>query len=77
MAGTVRRTGQGEVFEAENAEDFVRATRSVLADPDRYRKAYSTPGLLEEWTWENSAKVLDSVYERLRTDQLNARSAPH
>ncbi len=74
MAETVRRTGQGEVFEAENVADFARSVRSVLADPDRYRRAYHTPGLLEEWTWENSAKVLDSVYERLRADQLSARS---
>ena len=73
MADTVRRTGQGEVFEAGNIEDFVRVTKSVLADPDRYREAYNTPGLLEEWTWENSANVLDSVYERLRADQLQRR----
>ena len=76
MADTVRRTGQGEVFEAENVEDFVRAVRSVLADPNNYREAYRTPGLLEEWTWENSANVLDSVYEKLRAEQLSARSAP-
>ena len=38
MAETVRRTGQGEVFEADNLEDFVRAVRAVLADPESYRR---------------------------------------
>ena len=73
MAETVQRTGQGEVFEAENLRDFVRAVKAVLAAPERYRQAYETPGLLEEWTWERSADALDSVYERLRSEQLSPR----
>ena len=73
MAETVRRTGQGEVFEAENVDDFVRAVHAVLADPDRYRRAYDAPGLLEQWTWETSADALDAVYDRLRSEQLSAR----
>ncbi|MER7416114.1 glycosyltransferase family 4 protein [Micromonospora peucetia] len=62
MAETVRETGQGEVFRAQDVDDFVRAARTVLADPDRYRAAYDRPGLLEEWTWERQAEVLDGVY---------------
>ena len=73
MAETVRRTGQGEVFEAENLGDFVRAVKSVLAAPERYRRAYDAPGLLEQWTWENSAAVLDAIFDRRRREQLNAR----
>ncbi|KKK05442.1 glycosyltransferase [Micromonospora sp. HK10] len=65
MAGTVRDTGQGEVFRAEDVADYVRAVRAVLADPDRYRAAYDRPGLLESWTWEAQAEVLDAVYRRL------------
>ncbi|MFG3689982.1 glycosyltransferase family 4 protein [Micromonospora sp. NPDC047740] len=65
MAGTVRSTGQGEVFRAEDVADYVRAVRAVLADPARYRTAYDRPGLLESWTWEAQAKVLDVVYRRL------------
>ncbi len=65
MAGTVRSTGQGEVFRAEDVADYVRAVRAVLADPARYRAAYDRPGLLESWTWEAQAEVLDGVYSRL------------
>jgi glycogen(starch) synthase len=65
MAATVRATGQGEVFRAEDVADYVRAVRAVLADPRRYRDAYDKPGLLENWTWERQAEVLDAVYRRL------------
>lgn len=73
MAETVRRTGQGEVFEAENLDDFIRAVKAVLAAPEHYRQAYDAPGLLEQWTWENSAAVLDAIFDRLRREQLNTR----
>ncbi len=65
MADTVRSTGQGEVFQADDVDDFVRAVRAVLADPQRYRTAYDRPGLLDAWTWERQAEVLDGVYARL------------
>ncbi|MFG1887975.1 glycosyltransferase family 4 protein [Micromonospora sp. NPDC049051] len=65
MAETVRSTGQGEVFRAEDVGDFVRVVRGVLADPGRYREVYGRPGLLESWTWEAQARVLDGVYSRL------------
>jgi glycosyltransferase involved in cell wall biosynthesis len=68
MADTVRSTGQGEVFRAEDVADYVRAVRQVLADPERYRAAYDRPGLLENWTWEAQTAVLDRVYRRLRPD---------
>jgi glycosyltransferase involved in cell wall biosynthesis len=73
MAEMVRRTGQGEVFEAENLDDFICAVQAVLAAPDRYRRAYDKHGLLQQWTWEHSADSLDAVYERLRSQQLAAR----
>lgn len=65
MAETIRRTGQGEVFVAGDSDDFVRAARLVLADPDAYRRAYDAPGLLDSWTWEHQAGVLFGVYDRL------------
>jgi glycosyltransferase involved in cell wall biosynthesis len=68
MAGTVRRTGQGEVFRAEDVADYVRAVRAVLGDPGRYRAAYDVPGLLAGWTWNAQAEVLDSVYSGLVPD---------
>jgi hypothetical protein len=62
MAATVRSTGQGEVFRAEDLADYVRAVALVLDDPQRYRAAYDKPGLLDGWTWRAQAEVLDGVY---------------
>jgi hypothetical protein len=68
MAEMVEKTGQGEVFKAQDVEDYVRAVKAVLADPERYRAAYDDPGLLEKWTWEAQADVMDEVYSRLLPD---------
>jgi glycosyltransferase involved in cell wall biosynthesis len=65
MAEMVRSTGQGEVFKAEDLDDFVRVVRLVLADPDKYRAAYDKDDLLLSWTWEAQAAVLDRVYTQL------------
>ncbi len=65
MGEMVQRTGQGEVFRAEDVEDYVRAVKSVLGDADRYRGVYDRDGLLDEWTWEAQAELLDKVYTRL------------
>jgi glycosyltransferase involved in cell wall biosynthesis len=65
MAETVKATGNGEVFRAEDLDDFVRATAAVLADPARYRDAYDKPDLLDAWTWERQAAVLEGVYRAL------------
>ncbi|WP_420033934.1 glycosyltransferase [Streptomyces sp. cg28] len=75
MADKVRETGQGEVFRAEDTGDFVRAVRATLADPDRYRAAYDTPGLLDTWTWQAQAQVLDTVYRRLLCAGVPERTA--
>jgi glycogen synthase len=63
MAATVIETGQGEVYPAGDRDGYLRAVRAVLSDPDRYRAAYGRPGLLDEWTWERQAAVLDAVYD--------------
>nr|BFF23498.1 hypothetical protein GCM10025732_14630 [Glycomyces mayteni] len=65
MGSMVRATGQGEVFAAEDAADFARAAQAVLADPERYRKAYDGAVDLDAWTWERQAEVLEGVYRRL------------
>jgi glycosyltransferase involved in cell wall biosynthesis len=72
MAETVRSTGQGEVFRAEDVHDYVRAVRAVLDDPQRYRSPYDQPGLLDGWTWPAQAKVLDRVYRRLLPERARA-----
>ena len=61
----VRRTGQGEVFRAEDLDDYLRAVTAVLEQPERYRAAYDQPGLLDAWTWQKQAEILDGVYEKL------------
>ncbi|MEV7625552.1 glycosyltransferase family 4 protein [Actinoplanes sp. NPDC089786] len=65
MAATVRETGQGEVYDADDVHDLVRAVRAVLAEPAGYRAAYEKPGLLDGWTWRAQAGVLDDVYREL------------
>jgi glycogen(starch) synthase len=65
MAATVTETGQGEVYPAGDRDGYLRAVRAVLADPERYRAAYARPGLLDGWTWERQAMVLDAVYGKL------------
>jgi glycosyltransferase involved in cell wall biosynthesis len=65
MAATVRSTGQGEVFRAEDVADFVRVLSTVLADPEKYRAAYDKPDLLKNWTWEAQAEILVHVYRSL------------
>jgi hypothetical protein len=46
-------------------DDYVRAVRLVLADPKKYVAAYDNPGLLEQWTWQAQADVIERVYRRL------------
>ncbi|MCP3782080.1 glycosyltransferase family 4 protein [Micromonospora sp. A3M-1-15] len=75
MAETTRATGQGEVFRAEDLDDYLRAVRAVLDDPQRYRAAYERPGVLEQWTWEAQARVMDEVYTRLLPDHPKALPA--
>jgi glycosyltransferase involved in cell wall biosynthesis len=75
MGGMVKATGQGEVFHAEDLDDYVRAVEAVRGDPQRYRAVYDDrPGLLHEWSWEVQAEVLDSVYSGLLP--AAARTAP-
>lgn len=75
MGDMVRDTGQGEVFRAEDLDDYVRAVEAVLGDPQRYRAVYDArPDLLREWTWEAQADVLDGVYTELLPSA--ARVAP-
>jgi glycosyltransferase involved in cell wall biosynthesis len=75
MAEVTRSTGQGEVFIAEDVDDYIRALRSVLSNPKQYRAAYDTPGLLEQWNWEAQADILDQVYTRLLPNRPRAETA--
>lgn len=74
MSEVTRSTGQGEVCTAEDVPDLVRAIKQVLADPERYRAAYDKPGLLDTWTWEAQAEVLDGLYTNLLSDREKAEN---
>jgi glycosyltransferase involved in cell wall biosynthesis len=66
IAETVQRFGIGEVHTAEDLDSYVAAVREVLANPDRYRKAYAeADSVLREWVWDRQADVLDEVYASL------------
>lgn len=74
MSEVTRSTGQGEVCTAEDVTDLARAIKQVLADPERYRAAYDKPGLLDTWTWEAQAEVLDRLYSNLLSDREKAEN---
>lgn len=75
MSETVRQTGQGEVFVAEDVDDYLRAAKALLADPERYRRAYDQLGLLEDWTWEKQAEQLDRIYSGLLANSSTAATS--
>jgi glycogen(starch) synthase len=64
MAATVRETGQGEAFRVDDVEDYARAVKAVIVDPQHYRDAYDRIDLAA-WTWEAQAVNQDRVYRRL------------
>lgn len=65
-AETVERLGIGEVFPAEDLDAYVDAVQEVLANRERYQKAYDEAAeLLSDWVWERQADRLDAVYSSL------------
>jgi len=64
MAEEVNRLKNGEVFIAEDVDDFVRAANLILTEPEKYREAY-TAEVLAERSWERQAEVLVSVYNEI------------
>jgi len=64
MAATTREIGNGEVFVADDHEDLARAVGKILADPARYRAAY-TDELLHRWSWESQAEVLAAAWDQV------------
>ena len=64
MAAEVRRLGNGEVFIAEDVEDFTQAVLKVLANKAHYQGAY-TEEVLQERSWERQANNLVRIYNRI------------
>ncbi len=70
MSAEVIKLGNGEVFIAEDVDDFVRAAKLILADSEKYKAAYTDEVLMER-SWERQAEVLLSVYNRIaRADPI-------
>ena len=74
MSAEVRKLRNGEVFIAEDVDDFVRATKLVLADPAKYRAAY-TVQVLSERSWERQAEILLDTYNQIASATPTAQ--PH
>jgi glycosyltransferase involved in cell wall biosynthesis len=72
MSAEVRKLGNGEVHIAEDVNDFVRAAQLILADPAKYRAAY-TPVVLAEHTWEGQAEILVDLYNSIAGVKPTAR----
>lgn len=72
MSAEVRMLGNGEVHIAEDVNDFVRAAQLILADPAKYRAAY-TPAVLAEHTWEGQAEILVDLYNSIAGVKPSAR----
>ena len=64
MSAEVIKLSNGEVFIAEDVDDFVRAAKLIFANPEKYKAAYSDEVLMER-SWEGQAEVLLSVYNRI------------
>ena len=74
MSAEVRRLGIGEVFTAQDVDDFIRAARAIIANKPSYVARY-TPEILSERSWERQAENLIAIYNRIAHVSPSAR--PH
>ncbi len=61
MSDQVKLLGNGEVFIAEDVEDFVKKASLILNQKEKYQKSY-TPDILRERSWEKQAENLINIY---------------
>jgi glycosyltransferase involved in cell wall biosynthesis len=74
MSAEVKRLKNGEVFKAEDVNQFVIATNKILANEKKYRKVY-TRSVLGERSWERQAKVLVDLYNQVAGVKPKPRKA--
>jgi glycosyltransferase involved in cell wall biosynthesis len=74
MAAEVRRLKNGEVFKAEDVNQFVAAVNKILANEKKYRKVY-TSSVLGQRSWERQAKVLVDLYNKVAGVKPKPRKA--
>ncbi len=72
MAAEVKRLGNGEVFVAEDVEDFAAAVIKVLGDKAKYQSVYNDK-VLKERSWELQAENLVKIYNRIADAKPTAR----
>jgi glycosyltransferase involved in cell wall biosynthesis len=73
MAAEVKRLGNGEVFVAQDVEDFAAAVRKVLGNKAKYQSVYSDE-VLKERSWELQAENLVKIYNRIADAKPTARA---
>jgi glycosyltransferase involved in cell wall biosynthesis len=73
MSAEVRKLRNGEVHIADDVDDFVRAAKLILENPEKYRAAY-TPEVLSERTWEGQAEILVNLYNTIAGVNPTARA---
>ena len=72
MAAEVRKLGNGEVFIAEDVQDFVASARKIIDNPSKYGSVY-TAEVLAERSWERQAENLVNIYNRISKQTPAAR----
>ena len=74
MAETVRATGQGEVFRAQDPADLARAVRPSWAiRSGTGRRTTGRTARCPAWTWEAQADKLDALYRGCWIAELGDR----
>ena len=77
MAERPESTGQGEVFRAEDLDDYVRAVTAGAGRPAALPRRVRPARPAGEWTWPAQAEVVDEVYARLPALTQAGRSPEH
>ncbi len=75
MAEIVTRHGWGEVFAADDERAFAAAVRRVLSGRERYQAGLQEPVTRQRFSWEQQAKTLIAIYDRLMFDARGSKGA--
>lgn len=73
MAAEVFKLGNGEVFKAQDVDDFVISAQKILTNPAKYSSVY-TYEMLRERSWERQAENLIEIYNRTVNKAPQARA---
>jgi glycosyltransferase involved in cell wall biosynthesis len=74
MSEEVRKLGNGEVFTAENVDEFVIAAQKIFSHIDEYKSVY-TPGILKDRSWEKQGENLAKIYSEISGKEPRQRDS--